>query len=35
MKQILKDTVAGVALLGSIIITMALIVITLYTLAGK
>jgi hypothetical protein len=35
MKQILKDTITGVALLGSIIITMALIVITLYTLAGK
>lgn len=35
MKQILKDTLAGVALLGSIIITMATVVIALYTLAGK
>jgi hypothetical protein len=35
MKQILKDTITGVALLGSTIITMATVVIAIYTLAGK
>lgn len=35
MIKIIKETLVGVALLGSIIITMATVVIAIYTLAGK
>ena len=35
MKQVLKDTVIGVALLGGIIMAAATLIVTLYTLAGK